>query len=439
MKTNRSKSNARASASGVKGVRFKKTVLPNGVRVLTEAHPASRAVVCGILVTGGTRDERSNEGGLAHFVEHLVFKRTKKRTAYEVARDMEAVGGDLNAYTSRESTIYVAHALKDDLALSIDVLADLVGNPVFDAGDIRKEKQVVIQEIRMAEDQLEDCIFDHYFERVYRDSPIGRPILGTIESIGGMKREKIVGFHRRLYVPENLIVSVAGNVEHEVVVDLALKHLKLKSGRGGEKTQDEAPVIHAFRDVIKRPSEQAHILVGLPSADFRSRFRVESYIVNALLGGGMTSRLYQTVREEKGLVYSIYSQLLTGRDTGLNLVYASAEPKKAPDVLELILKEVRRIKKEGLKKSELDFFKRQIRGQIVLGADDIESRMNALAVNEMVLGRYRSVDDIIRDVENASWDSVHEYLEENFDLDKLGVLLMGALPEGPTRKWLETL
>lgn len=439
MKTNRSKSTARASASGVKGVRFKKTILPNGVRVLTEAHPLSRAVSCGIMVTGGTRDERPDEGGLAHFVEHLVFKRTKKRTAYEVARDMEAVGGDLNAYTSRESTIYVTHALKDELALSIDVLADLVCNPLFDAGDIRKEKQVVIQEIRMAEDQLEDCIFDHYFERVYRDSSIGRPILGTIESISGMKREKIVDFHRRLYIPENLIVSVAGNVEHDEVVDLVYKYLKLKNGRSSAKANDGTPAIHAFRDVIKRPSEQAHILVGLPSADFRSRYKVESYIVNALLGGGMTSRLYQTVREERGLVYSIYSQLMTGRDTGLNLVYASAEPKKAPDVLELVLKEMRRIKKDGLKKSELEFFKRQVRGQIVLGADDIESRMNALAVNEMVLGRYRSVDDIIRDVENVSWDSVHEYLEETFDLDKLGILLMGALPEAPTRKWLDTL
>jgi len=436
---NRSKASARTSVAGVKGVRFKKTVLPNGVRILTEAHPLSRAVSCGIMVTGGTRDERSDEGGLAHFVEHLVFKRTKKRTAYEIARDMEAVGGDLNAYTSRESTIYVTHALKEALALSIDVLSDLVCNPLFDAGDIRKEKQVVVQEIRMAEDQLEDCIFDRYFERVYRDSSIGRPILGTIESISRMRRDKIVDFHRRLYVPENLIVSVAGHVDHDEVVELVNKYLKLKNGRSFARINDEPPTIHAFRDVIKRPSEQAHILIGLPSADFRSRYKADSFIVNALLGGGMTSRLYQTVREEKGLVYSIYSQLVTGRDTGVNLVYASAEPKKTPHVVELILKEIRRLKKDGLKKSELEFFKRQVRGQIVLGADDIESRMNALAVNEMILGRYRSVDDIIRDVENVSWDSVHEYLEEKFDLDKLGILLMGALPEAPTRKWLETL
>lgn len=423
--------------------RFRKTYLPGGIRVLTESHPSSRAVSCGIWVTRGTRNELPDEGGLAHFVEHLVFKRTKKRTAYEIARDMEAVGGDLNAYTSRESTSYITHALKDALGLSLDVLSDLVRNPVFDAGDIRKEKQVVIQEIRMSEDQLEDCIFDQYFERAYPETAFGRPILGTHKSITRMKREKILAFHRRLYVPENMIVSVAGNADHDEVLDLVYKYMKPKESGTAAKAPpvgpEAAPLMRTFRDVVKRPSEQAHMLVGLPSSNFQSRLRLESYIVNTLLGGGMTSRLYQTVREERGLVYSIYSQLVTGRDTGLNLVYAGTEPAKAPDVLELILKEMRRIKKEGVKRSELEFFKRQVRGQIILGADDIESRMNSIAVNEMVLGRYRSVDDVVRDVEDISWSSVHEYIETYYDLDRLSIFMMGALPEGPTRRWLESL
>ena len=435
------KTKTRPSRPGDAGLRFEKTYLPDGARVLTESHPISRAVSCGIWVNRGTRDELPEEAGLAHFVEHLVFKRTKKRSAYEIARDMDAVGGDLNAYTSREYTCYVTHALKEHLGLSLDVLSDLVCGPKFEAIDIKKEKQVVIQEIHMSEDMLEDCIYDYYFEKVYPTTGFGRPILGTLKSITDMKRSQIVGFHARQYTASNLIVSVAGNVEHEEVVALVKKHLKAKKEPRGLKEMDErpSPVIAPFRDVMKRPSEQAHVLVGIPTSDFRSRLKLEAFIVNTLLGGGMTSRLYQTVREDRGLVYSIYSQLVTFIDTGLNLVYAGSEPKKAPDVLELIVKEIKRIRKQGMTRKELEFFKRQVRGQVLLGADDIESRMNSLAVNEMVSGRYRSVDDVVADVDRVDWDSVHEYIETYVDLDKLGVLVMGPLPEGPTRRWLETL
>jgi len=442
---------------------YRKTVLPNGIRILTENHPLSRAVSCGIWISKGTRDERPHEAGLAHFVEHLVFKRTAKRSAYQIARDMEAVGGDLNAYTSRESTTFVTHSLKEHLGLSLDVLADLVCRPSFERTDIQKEKQVVIQEILMSEDQVEDAIFDHYLKFVYQGSPLGLPILGTMKSIEGMKRETIVDFHRRLYGAEGMIVTVAGHVDHDEVVRLVLKWLKppqalktsktpkvSKAPQASKAPESEsphaaravervAPEMRVFREAIKRPSEQAHILVGLPASNFTDRLRFEGFIVNTLLGGGMTSRLFQTVREEKALAYAVYSQLMSFTDVGLNLIYAGTEPKKAPTVVELILKEVKKLKKQGLKKADLEFFKTQVTGQILLGADDIDSRMNSLGANEMVSGRYRSVDDVMRDVRAVSLDSVHEYIETYLDFDRLGILLMGPLPETPTKKWLEQI
>ena len=408
----------------------------------------SRAVSCGIWINKGTRDELSHsEAGVAHFIEHMVFKRTKKRSAFEIARVLEAVGGDLNAFTSRESTCYLTHSLHEHVGLSLDVLSDLVCRPRFNPHDIKKEKHVVLQEIHMAEDQLEDNIFDRYFDLIYPGESIGKPILGTEESISKMKRETIIDFHHRHYRAPNLVVSVTGKVRHEKVVELVQKHLKLPPA---PKLRSEAakvepsvlaklPTIKAFRKAIPRPSEQAHILIGLPASEFRSILRFESYIVNTLLGGGMTSRLYQSVREDRGLVYSIYSQLVTFVDAGQMLIYAGCEPKEAPVVVELILKEIKKLRRSGISKKDLEFFKTQVKGQILLGADDIDNRMNSLAANEMVFGKYRSVDDVIADIERVSPETVEAYIEMYIDPERMGMLLMGAVPEAPTRKWLESL
>ena len=433
----------------------KKTVLPSGLTVLTERHPQSRAVSCGMWVDKGTRHERTNEAGLAHFVEHLVFKRTKKRSAYEIARDMEAVGGDLNAFTSRENTCFLTHSLAEDVGLSLDVLTDLVKDPSFDSGDIKKEKQVVIQEIHMSEDQLEDFIFDKYFERLYPEHPLGKPILGTVESIENMSRARIVDFHKRQYAVNELVLSVAGNCDHDEVVGIMSKLTdSMASSKAKTKVmapdpkqalakirevRQGVPKPELFREVIRKPSEQVHILIGHPTLEFRDPLRFEAIVVNAFLGGGMTSRLYQTVREERGLVYTIFSQLTTYSDSGTNMIYAGTEAKKAPTVIELILKELRRLKRDGMTKADIEFFKKQVKGSVLLGADDIENRMNSLAVNEMMFGKYRSIDDVMRDVEAVDFDSVHEFISLKMDIDSLGMMLMGPMPEGPTTKWLNTL
>ncbi len=456
-------SGERVSRFLVSTPKFERTVLDNGITVVTEAHPMNRAVSCGLWVERGTRHEQPNEAGLAHFVEHLVFKRTKKRSAYMISRDMEAVGGDLNAYTSRENTAFVTHALCEHVGLSLDILGDLVCAPSFVEGDVEKEKQVVVQEIHMAEDQLEDTIFDKFFEQFYPTSALGKPILGSVASIEGMKRSTVVDFHRRQYTAENMILSVTGNIRHAEVIALAEKFVRpaaksaskraatkmarrseLKPGPSSPEVLSDSillspPTPARFREVIRRPSEQVHILIGYPSINFRDPHRFEAMVANTLLGGGMTSRLYQKVREDRGLVYSIFSQLTTFADVGMETIYAGTEAKNAPEVIEIIMKELRRLKKNGIRRSDLDLFKTQVKGSILLGADDIENRMNSLAVNEMMFGRYRSVDEVVRDVEKVTLDSVHDYIESKFLPDDPSMLLMGALPEAPTRKWLETL
>lgn len=410
---------------------YQKTRLPNGIRVVTERHPSSRAVSVGIWIEKGTRDEAARLAGVSHFVEHLVFKRTQSRTAFQIARAMEAVGGELNAFTGREYTCFVTHALKEHLALSIDVLSDLVCRAKFDPSDFEKEKQVVIQEIHMAEDQLEEQVFDLYFEKAFESSALGRPILGTEASISGLELADVRDHWRRAYVPEQIIVSAAGCLEHQEVVDLVAKLLRPKGKPAGAPrarfTPRVKPKLKPIRVVYPKQAEQTHALMGLPAASFRDPLRFEAFVVNTLLGGGMTSKLYQRIREERGLAYSVYSHLSTFTDGGLKLIYAGCEAKDARKVFELTVRELEKIRSKGISRSDLKLYKTQVTGQILLGSDDVENRMNSLGINEMVFGRPRSPDDVLRDVEAVTVESVNAYLEKYVDPEKMGLFLMGAI------------
>jgi len=404
---------------------FQKTRLKNGVRVLTERHPSARALSVGIWVETGTRDERAIDAGLSHFVEHMVFKRTRGRTAYQIARELEAVGGEINAYTTREYTCFYTHALADSLELSLDVLSDLVCRAELDATDVEKEKQVVLQEIQMAQDNLEDFIYDVFSERIYGANSMGWPILGSDKTVQNFSRRQVRDYYRRQYSAPRLIVAVAGNVEHDDVVQLTQKYLRPPAGRRRGAWRGK-PRIKTVRDFISKPAEQTHILLGWPSVSVKSRTRFEAYIVSALLGGGMTSRLYQSVRERRGLVYSIYSQLAAYVDSGLLLIYAATDEKKAEAVVRTCLKEIERLRAVGIRKSDLELFRRQVTGQILLGSDDVENRMSSIGVNEMVFGDYRSIDDVVQDLERVSVDSVNAYLQRYLNPKDMSVLMMGA-------------
>ncbi len=421
--------------------RFKKTTLANGVRVVTENHPAAVAVSVGFLVAKGTRDEAPDEAGLAHFVEHMVFKSTKKRNAFEISRDMEEVGADINAYTSRETTTFVAFGLPEHLERYVDVLSDLVTQPSFARKDVETELDVVIQEIRSSEDLLEDCVFDRHFEYAFKGTPLALPILGTIDSIEKMTRDRVLRFYRRQYVNQNLVIAAAGLVDHDDLCAYVEKYLAPLKGSSRSAlpagTVNDAVTARSFSKVIRRRAEQAHILIGASSPGFRDHRRFDAMILNGILGGGLTSRLYQEIREKRGLAYSVYSQLYSFVDTGTLLMYAATEPKKVPEALAVTMEEMTKLRVKGFAKHEMEMVRTQVRASTIIGSDDPESRMQSIGINEIVFGRYRPISEILGEFERVKPEAVRQLAEESLHPEALGITLMGPLPEKPMLEWIE--
>lgn len=416
---------------------FNKTVLKNGVRVVTEHHPYSRSVSAGIYVDLGTRDEPEDLIGAAHFVEHMVFKGTKSRNAYQIVSELEAVGGELNAYTTREYTCFHASTLKEHLPISIDVLIDLMTHASFDKNEFKKEREVIRQEINMSADQLDEYIFDLYFEDSYRGHNLGRPILGTEQTLSQITNTKLKEFYQQRYHGEHMVVAVAGAVDHQLVVDLVERALMRTRSKKVEAHRKK-PKVKEFRKVVVRPSEQQHILIGFPAAHFKAKNRFDSYVINSILGGGMTSRLYQKIREELGLAYSVYSYLHSFTDSGLLMVYAGTSEKYIKKVCDFILKEVRTLKDKKVAQKELDFFKTQVKGSLLLGADDVENRMNSLGVNELIFKKYRPVDDVINDVNDVSRESILTYTQKYLNFDQMGMIVLGEVDESKTQEILNS-
>jgi len=407
---------------------FHKTTLKNGVRVLSESHPHSRAVSIGLWILTGTRHEPKGHEGVSHFLEHLVFKGTKSRSAFEIAKSLECLGGELNAYTTREYTCYHAYALKEHWNVALDVLTDLVSNMAVKTSDFELERSVILQEQSMAEDNIEELIFDLYFEKFLKDHPLGTPILGMKNSISSMTQKKVQAYYRDRYQGPNIMVSATGPIDHGALVaevDRLLKKKERKVGRVPSKAKLK-PSHHQGTHVEDKPVEQLHILLGLPSASFNDRTRFEAFVVNALLGGGMTSKLFQSIREKQGLAYSVFSSLNTFTDFGILNIYAATEKDKAHQVMKTIRKELHRLKSHGIRKRELDFFKTQVRGSLLLGSEDIENRMSSIAVNEMVFGRYRPVDEVIEEVEAISVVGVEEFMDKFFHLNRMGKMMIGG-------------
>lgn len=392
--------------------------------MVTENHPFSKSISIGIWVLTGTRDEAEEDVGLSHFVEHLVFKNTKTRSAYQIAKSLESLGGELNAYTTREYTNYHCIVLKEDWQLGLEILADLVCNMDLIKKDFELEKKVILQEIAMSDDADEEIIYDYFFEQVYKNHPLGRQILGKSQTIQKMTQKKVIEFYKKYYQGSNLIVSAAGPVDHD---ELVIESQKLFRSRKkfNIPSARRAPRWKVARKIYEKEMEQAHILLGFPSTSFADKYRFEAFIVNSLLGGGMTSRLYQSIREKQGLAYSVFSSLNTNVDSANISIYAGTDTAKVKKVIHIIAHELLKLKKEGFKKSDIDLFKTQVRGQLLMGSDDIENRMSSLGVNEMIFNDYRSVEAVIEKINQVSEKSIKSYLKNHFDLSKISVVLMG--------------
>jgi predicted Zn-dependent peptidase len=404
---------------------FKKSQLKNGIRVVSELHPHSRSVALGIWVLTGTRDEKPEDAGISHFLEHMVFKGTRSRSAFQIAKSLESLGGELNAYTTREYTCYHALVLQEHWEKGLEILSDLVSNMSFTRDDFAVEKSVILQEIAMGEDNLEELVYDIYLDESLRKNPLGRSILGTAESISKMTQKQMIDYYRHTYSGDNIIVSAAGCLDHQSLLEGVEKYLGNKAKRRFKRKR-QRPKHTAFRRVEKRESEQLHLLMGFPCTSFKDNHRFEAFVVNALLGGGMTSRLYQRVREKKGLVYSIYSSLNTFEDYGMVNVYAACEPEKMLAVIRNVVAELKKVRRLRLTEGELQLFKTQVTGSILLGSEDIENRMTSLGVNEMVFGKYRPVEEVVEEINKITVKSVREFINNYLNLSESGWLLVGS-------------
>jgi predicted Zn-dependent peptidase len=410
-------------------MKFKKSTLDNGLRILTEHHPESRCTVMGVWVTTGTRHETPEMLGVSHLIEHMVFKGTERhKSAYDLARVLEAVGGEINAYTGREYTCYHTTTLKENLDLSVDVLSQLVKSATFNPDEFEKERRVILQEILMAADDTEEYIYDLFFESIYAGNSLGWPILGTLDSIKNIRCKDAQSWYQQRYYPQNMIVSAAGAIDHDDFVAMIEKELGGQWGAKPFEQQIITPPVRKINEFVQKDTEQYHLIGSFPASSYHDDNRFDAYVLNTALGGGMTSRLYQKIREERGLVYSIFSLLNTFTDNGIQTIYAGTEKENVGEVIDLIVEELFGLTQVPISKEDVDMFKVQARAQIIMAAEDIESRMNSLAVNEMVFGKYRPVDQVVAEIDRVSVDSVDAFVKEKINPENLSFFMMG--PEG---------
>ena len=403
---------------------YTKTVLPNGVRIITEEIEHVRSAAIGLWVGAGSRDEREGYEGISHFIEHMFFKGTEHRTARALAESLEAVGGQLNAFTTKEYTCYYAKVLDEDLDLAIDVLSDMFFDSLFDEKEIEKEKNVVIEEIKMYEDSPDELIHDIFSEHVWNEHPLGKPILGTEESIRGLTREKIMQFLSEHYAPDNVVIALAGKIKHEdVVAKLSNQFGTFK--RGGRRVLEGTPTGQIVERYQKKDTEQMHILLGVPGLGQDDDDIYAMHIFNNILGGGLSSRLFQEIREQRGLAYSVYSYHSTYVDTGLFAIYAGTSPKNTKEVIECILQELLEMKKKGITADELARTKAQIKGGLYLGLESVSSRMSRLGKTELTYNRVLLPEEVIGKLEKVTLDDVSRLIGRLWQRDKISVMTLG--------------
>ncbi len=379
--------------------------------MVTEFVPSVRSASVGVWVNVGSRDESPAVAGAAHFLEHLLFKSTPTRDAVQIAQAVDAVGGELNAFTAKEHTCYYAHVLDEDLELAVDLVADVVLNGVCATDDVELERDVVLEEIAMRDDDPEDTIGDVFLSAMFGDHPVGRPVIGSVESVSSMTRQQLHSFHIRRYIPERMVIAVAGNVEHRRVVALVRKYFgpHLVRGRTPREPRKGAGRLTGAPGLalVNRDCEQTHLTLGVrvPGRHWQHRWALT--VLNTALGGGLSSRLFQQIRETRGLAYSVYSSIDTFCDSGALSVYAACLPERFDEVARVTTDVLDGVAREGITESECRIAKGSLRGGLVLGLEDSASRMNRLGSTEINYGRYRSVASTLKRIEDVTVEEVN--------------------------------
>jgi predicted Zn-dependent peptidase len=397
-----------------------RTVLPSGLRIVTEEERSVRSAAFGIWVNVGSRDESLSTAGASHFLEHLLFKGTKTRTSLEISSSIEAVGGETNAFTSKEYTCFYARVIDKDLPLAVDVISDLITSSVVKAADVDAERKVVLEEIAMRDDDPSDLIHDLFLEKYYGDTPLGRPILGTVESINEMSRSTVFNYYRKRYRPQDLVVAVAGNVKHKEVVQMVEDALSKDNFLDQPKSDYEIRSSGAVKvpgrgqvTLLDRKTEQAHIVYGVEGVARNDKRRFALSILATALGGGMSSRLFQEIREKRGLAYSTYAYSQQFAGSGVLSFYVGCKPDRAIEATKIIQDILHDVAEKGLTHEEILRAKGAVSGSLVLSQEDTGSRMTRIGKSELVYGEIMSFDQILQEIADVTPDQIKEIARQS--------------------------
>jgi predicted Zn-dependent peptidase len=406
---------------------LRRTVLPNGLIVLTERMEHLRSVAMGVWIKSGSRCEDAETNGISHFVEHMVFKGTRSRTSLNIAREMDSIGGNLDAFTGKETICFNVKSLANHVPIALDVLADLVLNPVFASTEIERERGVILEEIKIDEDNPDVLVHELFTQNFWKDHPLGKPILGTTKTVGRLDQQKLFDYHAASFRGGNMVFSAAGDLEHDAFVDaVSKKFVGLPSGEAAHEMQ--APLASA-RIILqnKKSLEQVQLCMGVPAPKITDDNRFATLILNTVLGSGMSSRLFQTIREERGLAYAIYSDLSPYSDTGSLCVYAGTSAGKALEVIDLVLAEFRNLKEVPLTEEELTRAKDQLKGNILMGLESSNSRMANLARQEMYFHQFFTAEEVIARIEAVTAEQIQGMAKRLFIPDRIAITLLGRL------------
>ncbi|MBL8148615.1 MAG: insulinase family protein [Blastocatellia bacterium] len=412
------------ATDGCSSSNIQKTVLENGLIVVTEKVDHVSSVSLGIWVKAGSRHEQAQENGITHFIEHTVFKGTQNRTARQIALEADILGGNLDAFTTSEFTGFCIRVLKNNLSQAFDIVADLLVNPTFDSVEIERERAVIIEEIKMTEDSPEEFVSELFHSSFWPNHPVGRPIAGTIETVNALSRDQIVAYYQQAYNPANLLITAAGRIEHQQIVDLANNYFGLLTPL--KTTFSQQPPKEESRIVIKkkRGLEQTQIILGAPAPSICSKERYTCSIFNTILGGGLSSRLFQKVREEHGLAYSVSSNLNLYTDAGCLAVYMAVANKNVKKAISLVMKEITTLKTELVSEKELQATKDQIKANMILDLESVTSHMSSLAESELFFGHHIALAETFAGIDAVTVEDLIVIAKTIFDQEKIAVAIL---------------
>lgn len=407
---------------------YRKIVLDNRLRIVAEHIPTLKSVTIGIWVNVGSRDEQAGEEGLSHFLEHMFFKGTRSRSATQISREIDALGGEMNAFTTRETTTFYVKVLDQQLETALELLSDLFYRSRFESKEVEKEKQVVLEEIRMVQDDPEDLVQELHMKHILGSHPLGRPILGQAPRIQALDRNDLLAYVRSHYDPERTVVAVAGNFTWRRLEQLLARYFSGSHKGPAVRPNRRPPEVKGGVLVQRKTLEQVHLCLGLQGLAAGHKDRYAAHALNGVLGGSVSSRLFQEVREKRGLVYSIYSYLSTYSDGGMITVYAGTRPKEVQRVVEVVCRELKKLRRHGVDAKDLARVKNQMKGSLMLGLESSHSRMSKLAKDELTQGCHVSLEQMTAEIDRVTIDQIYRVAQDLFDQHRLSITALGPIP-----------